>query len=60
MPVVKVESFEQLKTILFDNSEEVENKHEKKYVVVDFYTDWCGPCKRFAPRFEELSELFDI
>lgn len=27
-----------------------------KIVVLDMYTQWCGPCKVIAPRFKELSE----
>lgn len=27
--------------------------------VLDFYTQWCPPCKRLAPIFEEVSERFD-
>ena len=30
----------------------------KEPVFVDFYTTWCGPCKKMAPVIEELSKEF--
>ena len=28
-------------------------------VLVDFYADWCGPCKMVGPILDELSEEMD-
>lgn len=30
-------------------------KNEKKGIIIDFYADFCGPCKMIAPFFEKLA-----
>ena len=35
---------------------EIEGLNSDKPVVLDFYGDWCGPCKMLAPAVHEIAE----
>ena len=37
-----------------DNFEQIKNSD--KTVLLDFYADWCGPCRMVSPFVEEIAE----
>ena len=41
-----------------ESVEQFEELLKNKKVVLDFYADWCGPCRMLSPIIEELAEQY--
>jgi thioredoxin 1 len=45
---------------LTDENFENEVLNSDKVCLVDFYADWCGPCKMLSPIMDEISKDYDV
>ena len=51
---------ESFKTKVFNYEDNKEWKYEgKEPAIIDFYADWCAPCRQLSPLIDEIAKEYD-